>query len=67
MSIAQCKTCGGAGVVTVSASCQLCNGTGEVIVYEDDGTELMETCANCEFGLVYVEQKCEECDGVGSV
>jgi len=53
--------------VTVSASCQLCNGTGEVIVYEDDGTELMETCTNCEFGLVYVEQKCEVCDGVGRV
>jgi DnaJ-class molecular chaperone len=63
----KCENCGGSGSITIGATCHLCNGTAEVIVYEDDGSEKMLNCSNCEFGLVYTEQTCRHCHGTGKV
>ncbi|HET9918190.1 MAG TPA: hypothetical protein VFQ30_00010 [Ktedonobacteraceae bacterium] len=62
-----CEKCGGNGVIAVSGACPRCNGTGEVIVYDDDGGEHMETCANCDFGLIFLEQTCSVCGGAGHI
>ena len=65
--MAVCKTCGGNGLIAVSASCPGCNGTGEIIIYESDGSEKIETCANCDFGLIFLEQTCSACAGTGQI
>ena len=60
-----CETCGGTGLVSLTSTCRKCNGTGELINYDDDGNENLETCAFCEDGLVYTEAPCEVCKGTG--
>jgi DnaJ-class molecular chaperone len=65
--MAKCENCAGSGVITHGAVCHLCNGTAEVIIYEDDGSESLVNCSNCYFGLVYVEDMCRYCRGTGEV
>ncbi len=65
--MAKCENCAGSGVIASSAVCRVCNGTAEVILYEDDGGENLVNCANCEFGLVYSEETCCYCGGTGEV
>jgi DnaJ-class molecular chaperone len=65
--MATCENCGGTGVITSSVVCPLCNGTAEVIVYDDDGSEHMVNCSNCELGLVYTQETCHYCRGTGEV
>lgn len=62
-----CDTCSGMGVLAISTPCRRCNGTGELLVYESDGSEHMETCPNCDFGLVFIEQTCSSCNGSGQI
>jgi len=62
-----CENCGGSGSITIGATCHLCNGTAEVTVYDDDGSEKMVNCSNCDFGLVYIEETCRYCRGTGEV
>ncbi|MFL5629176.1 MAG: hypothetical protein ACJ788_26650 [Ktedonobacteraceae bacterium] len=63
----KCESCGGSGSIMIGATCHLCNGTAEVIVYDDDGSEKMINCSNCDFGLVYIEETCRYCRGTGEV
>ena len=63
--MARCEICNGTGVLTISATCPKCNGTAEIIIYEDDGTENMVNCPQCEDGLIYTEQVCHPCNGTG--
>jgi DnaJ-class molecular chaperone len=65
--MAKCENCAGTGVTMHGAVCRICNGTAEVIVYDDDGSENLVTCSNCEFGLVYTEETCRRCRGTGEV
>ena len=67
MATVVCEKCDGVGVLAISASCDRCNGTGELLVYESDGTESIETCPNCDFGLVFIEQTCSSCNGSGQI
>jgi DnaJ-class molecular chaperone len=45
--------------------CTICAGTAELITYDDDGSERMELCPNCEFGLTFTEETCHSCNGSG--
>jgi RecJ-like exonuclease len=65
--MARCAACNGAGSVTVQTICAKCSGTGELITYDADGSEHMELCGNCEFGLTYTEETCRSCNGRGEV
>ncbi|HLI08321.1 MAG TPA: zinc finger domain-containing protein [Ktedonobacteraceae bacterium] len=67
MTTAVCERCDGTGVLTISSTCRKCSGTGEVIIYENDGSESIETCPNCDFGLVFIEQICPSCNGTGQI
>lgn len=62
-----CEICSGAGTLSLTAPCRTCQGTGEIITYDDDGNENLETCTLCEDGLIYTEVTCEECHGTGVV
>jgi len=62
--MAACELCGGKGERTVISTCHICKGTGEIIAYEEDGTEYLATCTLCEFGLIYTEVKCDACHGI---
>jgi DnaJ-class molecular chaperone len=62
-----CEKCDGTGVLAISSTCRKCSGSGEIIVYESDGSESMETCPNCDFGLVFIEQTCPSCNGTGQI
>ncbi len=65
--MATCGTCSGTGSITIRSTCHKCSGTGEVITYDNDGNKKMETCSNCEDGLVYIEQTCHTCRGTGQI
>lgn len=60
-----CETCGGTGTVSLTVTCRKCQGTGELITYDDDGNENLETCALCEDGIIFSEAPCDECKGTG--
>ncbi len=62
-----CETCGGAGTLTILVPCRTCHGTGEIIIYEDDGTENLAACILCEDGIIYTEVICDTCKGTGVV
>ena len=63
----RCETCGGSGTILISSICRTCSGTAEIITYDDDGTENMEICPNCEDGLIYTNETCDICGGTGKV
>ena len=63
----RCETCSGSGTILISSICQTCSGTAEIITYDDDGTEGMEICPNCEDGLIYTDETCSMCGGTGEV
>ena len=65
--MAACGTCNGSGLITNSSTCHKCSGTGEIITYDNDGSEKMEACSNCEDGIVYLEQTCHTCKGTGQM
>ncbi len=65
--MAICERCGGKGTILISSHCSRCNGTSEIIVYDDDGTERIVGCPNCEFGLVFSDETCVMCKGTGEV
>lgn len=67
MATVVCEKCDGMGMLAISAPCRTCSGTGELLVYASDGSESMETCPNCDFGLVFIEQTCPSCSGSGQV
>ena len=60
-----CEACNGSGFIMLSSTCPKCDGTAEIIIYEDDGTENILICPNCEDGLLYTEQTCSVCKGTG--
>ena len=60
-----CETCGGTGTVSLTLTCRKCQGTGELITYDDDGNENLETCTLCEDGVIFSEATCEVCKGTG--
>lgn len=62
-----CETCGGAGTLNLTVTCRECQGTGEIIAYDDDGNENLVACVLCEGGIIYTEVKCEACHGTGVV
>ncbi|GAC1380145.1 MAG: hypothetical protein NVS4B7_15530 [Ktedonobacteraceae bacterium] len=63
----RCENCDGIGVIILSSTCLKCDGTAEIIIYENDGTENIVVCPNCEDGFVYTEQNCRLCKGTGEV
>jgi DnaJ-class molecular chaperone len=62
-----CRNCSGTGITAASVICQRCSGTGEIIIYDSDGTERMQLCPKCEDGMVYIEQTCSTCKGTGEI
>lgn len=63
----RCEVCNGTGLIALSSTCPKCEGTAEIIIYEDDGTENIMVCHNCEDGLLFTEQTCRSCKGTGEV
>lgn len=63
--MSSCEVCGGTGTLYLPATCRTCQGTGEIITYDDDGTENLEVCTLCEDGMIYTEVVCDMCRGTG--
>ena len=60
-----CELCGGTGTISLIVRCRKCQGTGEIITYDDDGNESLDACTLCEDGLIYTEVTCDTCNGTG--
>lgn len=50
----------------VYVDCPSCQGTGQVLGYDDDGQETLVMCRTCG-GSTTVAQPCPVCDGAGEV
>lgn len=60
-----CESCGGTGTLNLTLTCRKCQGTGEIIAYDDDGNENLVACTLCEDGIIYTEVTCDVCKGTG--
>ncbi len=65
--MATCQTCNGAGAVTSGTACPRCKGTGELVGFDDDDNEQIALCPDCEFGVIFAEERCPTCGGKGEV